>query len=112
MGDPNPRPGPPPATGLAEWMRSECVIDHAGTEVSYQLREAEDGRSFILVFRDGRSRIVPVEGESQIEYVFPSVEGTVVLCRLMSGCERFYDVHDGHEFTEEELRRLNPHFYN
>lgn len=106
-------PGPYPSspTGLTEWMRSECVIDHAGSEVSYTLQVAPDGRSFTLFFRDGSSKKIQVERKSRIEYVFPSAEGTVVLCKLMNGRQRFYDVRDGHELKEEELGRINPHFY-
>ncbi|MDD5031667.1 MAG: hypothetical protein PHR36_01325 [Patescibacteria group bacterium] len=93
-------------------MRKECVIDHTGTEISYNLKVAEDGFSFTLTFRDGETRTITVEERSRIEFVFPSFEGTVVVCRLANGQTWSYDVRDGRKLTGEELRAINPHFYN
>lgn len=120
MKDPaDPGPGtdqlsdPPPATELPEeWrMGPEIFMDHAGTEISFRLQVEKDERSFTITFRDGQTRTVKIEGERQIKFVVPSVEGTVIWCQLIGGDINFYDVHDGRKLKEDELRRINPQFY-
>lgn len=106
----DPRPRPPSSTGLAEWMRQECVIDHAGTEESFRLTVGRDGLSFHLVYIDGSERTVQVDSEMKMEFVYPSLEGTVILCQMMSGGQRFYDSRTGRRLKPVELKKINPHF--
>lgn len=46
-----------------------------------------------------------------IQYVAPSVEGTVIWCQLVDNTRIFYDTESGKIIEEPELRKRNPHFY-
>ena len=57
--------------------------------------------------------VIPVEGKSLIDIFCPSVEGTVILCILKSGEERYYDTRTGKLLVKEDLkaRAGEIHFY-
>lgn len=113
--DPRPQPRAPEENQeeRPDWAR-EMLIDHAGTELSFELTIAKNGCSFTAKLRDGRicATTVSTDGKNRIiEYVYPSVEGTVILCATVQGEEIYFDTLTGAELRGKELRKRDPHFY-
>ncbi len=107
-----PRPSEPDEGFLPSFR--DMVIDHGGTELSFELTIAEDGRSFTAVLRDGRRCTTTVSPDGKrrvIEYVYPSVEGNTILCATTKGEEIYFDTETGTELHDVALRERNPHFY-
>ncbi len=85
------------------------TLEHTGTELSSTIITKD--RSFEI--RIGSKKIV-VEIEydmANIQYVMPSVEGTVILCQLVDNTQIFYDTVSGGIIKEPELRERDPQFY-
>jgi hypothetical protein len=104
---------------LQDWVASDMIIDHAGEAVedgaetaSFILTVAGDRRSFKCLFLDHIEAVTQIEGDSQIEYSYPSVEGTVVFCEMKDESLHAYDPRNGKRLFEDDLRKINPHVYS
>lgn len=85
------------------------TLVHAGTELSSTVITKD---RFFEVIIENKKTVVEIEsGKANIQYVMPSVEGTVLLCQLIDNTRRFYDTESGQLIEESELRKRNPHFY-
>ncbi len=110
--DPRPKPAEIDFES-AGWAR-HMMIDHAGEELSFELTIASDGCSFTAVLRDGTNctTTVSLDGAKRvIDYVFPSVEGTTIVCVTTEGEEIYFDTETGAELGDAALQKRNPHFY-
>lgn len=88
-------------------------LTHAGTVLSCRITHNAT-HTGLLVGYDVKTegpwrpdRKIPVRGKSIVDSFFPSVEGTVIWCQLVSGEERYYDTHTGRRMREKELRKLD-----
>ncbi len=89
------------------------ALEHTGTVLSCRVQQGDDQKS-LLVFLKGKTGdslkpdvTIRVRGRSPINLFCPSVEGTVIWCRLVSGEERFYETRTGKRLTPDELKKMS-----
>ncbi len=96
-------------------------LTHIGTVLSCRLTH-NDNHTGLLVSFDTKNKgpwrpdfKIPVRGKSPIDCFCPSVEGTVIWCKLASGENRYYDTRTGRRLNEKDLRKKDRagkvHFY-
>ncbi len=86
-------------------------IQHAGTELLLVICERKDGYGFTIEVTGENKSSIMIEKKSKIDFICPSIEGTVVLCVLKSGEERFYDSRTGNCLSIDDVMARNPTFY-
>lgn len=88
-------------------------LTHNGTVLSCRLTHNANHTGLLVSF-DAKNKghwrpnlKIPVRGKSPIDCFCPSVEGTVIWCKLASGEERLYDTRTGKRLTTKEIKARN-----
>lgn len=86
------------------------TLEHTGTELSSTI--VVHDRFFEITIGNKKIVVKIEKGMANIQYVMPSVEGTVILCQLVDNTTQiFYDTESGKIIEEPEVRARNPQFY-
>lgn len=89
------------------------MLIHAGTVLSCRLT-ANTNKTALHVFFSAQAtkgespdQVIPIKSKSPVDMFCPSVEGTVIWCKLESGKEQYYDTRTGEHLTTEKLKARN-----
>jgi len=77
---------------------SSCVMVNASSNALHIFFGAQTTKE------NSPDLVIPIKGKSTIDLFCPSVEGTVIWCKLKSGENRFYDIRTGERLTTQKLK--------
>jgi hypothetical protein len=88
------------------------TMHHAGSLASFNLEVANPANKISIRHDNAKDReiIIEIKGNT-IESVAPSIEGTELWVRTMTGDEVFYDALTGIALSAANLSERNPHFW-
>lgn len=89
----------------------DLTILHAGTKLKSMTLKIIESHSFQIELGDKKIVIAIENNASPIQFVIPSVEGTVIWCQLEDRKILFYNTISGELLNEAKLRQMDPHFY-
>ncbi|MDD5050235.1 MAG: hypothetical protein PHV93_00645 [Candidatus Pacebacteria bacterium] len=96
---------------------SEIVAMHKGTVLSCFIKTNTNCNALLVLFGTKAKKgeppdvVISIEGGSPVDLFCPSVEGTVIWCKLKSGEERFYDTRTGKHLSEKELKERSAEIH-
>jgi hypothetical protein len=92
-------------------MKKVSYATHTGSAFSFDIFFAKRRKSVVLVFPDGKEKIIEPNNGKPIVSCMPSENGNVIMLVLKDGSRVFAGVESGRVLSSKELAKMDPQFY-